>query len=103
MCIRDSNHRNGQRGPGRPVQRARDRPVAERFVHRAHLPLSTSAAGDSPMTTRARAGMTLMELVIGLAITGLMAAAGAGAFASIIDHKRVIRTCLLYTSPSPRD
>jgi len=36
--------------------------------------------------------MTLMELVIGLAITGLMAAAGAGAFASIIDHKRVIRT-----------
>ena len=35
--------------------------------------------------------MTLMELVIGLAITGMMAAAGAGAFASIIDHKRVIR------------
>jgi len=44
------------------------------------------------MIVRARAGMTLMELVIGLAITGLMAAAGAGAFASIIDHKRVIRT-----------
>ena len=39
---------------------------------------------------RARPGMTLMELVIGLAITGMMAAAGAGAFASIIDHKRVI-------------
>jgi len=34
---------------------------------------------------RARRGMTLMELVIGLAITGMMAAAGAGAFASIID------------------
>ena len=39
----------------------------------------------------ARRGMTLMELVIGLAITGMMAAAGAGAFASIIDHRRVIR------------
>lgn len=45
------------------------------------------------MTTkpRPRAGMTLMELVIGLAITGMMAAAGAGAFASIIDHRRNIR------------
>ena len=32
-----------------------------------------------------------MELVIGLAITGMMAAAGAGAFASIIDHRRIIR------------
>jgi len=42
------------------------------------------------MTARARAGMTLMELVIGLAITGMMAAAGAGAFASIIDHRRII-------------
>jgi prepilin-type N-terminal cleavage/methylation domain-containing protein len=39
---------------------------------------------------RARSGMTLMELVIGLAITGMMAAAGAAAFSSIIDHKRVI-------------
>jgi hypothetical protein len=35
--------------------------------------------------------MTLMELVIGLAITGMMAAAGAGAFAFIIDHKKTIR------------
>jgi type II secretory pathway pseudopilin PulG len=43
------------------------------------------------MTTRRRTGMTLMELVIGLAITGMMAAAGAGAFASIIDHRREIR------------
>jgi prepilin-type N-terminal cleavage/methylation domain-containing protein len=40
---------------------------------------------------RARPGMTLMELVIGIAITGLMAAAGAGAFGSIIDHRRVIQ------------
>jgi type II secretory pathway pseudopilin PulG len=35
--------------------------------------------------------MTLMELVIGLAITGIMAAAGVAAFESIIDHRRVIR------------
>jgi prepilin-type N-terminal cleavage/methylation domain-containing protein len=49
------------------------------------------------MIVRARAGMTLMELVIGLAITGLMAAAGAGAFASIIDHKRVISTATAST------
>jgi prepilin-type N-terminal cleavage/methylation domain-containing protein len=40
---------------------------------------------------RRRAGMTLMELVIGLAITGMMAAAGAGAFSSIIDHRARIR------------
>lgn len=39
----------------------------------------------------ARRGMTLMELVIGLAITGMMAAAGAGAFTSIIAHRRIIR------------
>lgn len=32
-----------------------------------------------------------MELVIGLAITGIMAAAGVAAFGSIIDHRRVIR------------
>jgi len=41
---------------------------------------------------RARRGMTLMELVIGLAITGMMAAAGAAAFASVIDHRRTIQT-----------
>jgi len=41
-------------------------------------------------TMRRRSGMTLMELVIGLAITGMMAAAGAGAFSSIIDHRRII-------------
>jgi len=47
------------------------------------------------MTRRARQGMTLMELVIGLAITGMMAAAGAGTFASIIDHRRTIRDASL--------
>jgi type II secretory pathway pseudopilin PulG len=43
------------------------------------------------MMPRRRTGMTLMELVIGLAITGMMAAAGAGAFTSIIDHRNRIR------------
>jgi hypothetical protein len=41
--------------------------------------------------------MTLMELVIGLAITGMMAATGAGAFESIIDHRRVIRESTVAT------
>jgi type II secretory pathway pseudopilin PulG len=49
------------------------------------------------MATRARAGMTLMELVIGITITGLMALAGAGAFASIIDHRKVIRESTVAT------
>jgi prepilin-type N-terminal cleavage/methylation domain-containing protein len=46
---------------------------------------------------RARRGMTLMELVIGLAITGMMALAGAGAFSSIIDHKKTIREASVVT------
>ena len=38
----------------------------------------------------ARRGMTLMELVVALAITGMMAAMGAATFSSIIDHRRII-------------
>jgi prepilin-type N-terminal cleavage/methylation domain-containing protein len=49
------------------------------------------------MTMRARRGMTLMELVIGLAITGMMAAAGAGAFASIVSHRETVRTASVAT------
>jgi prepilin-type N-terminal cleavage/methylation domain-containing protein len=49
---------------------------------------------------RARRGMTLMELVIGLAITGMMASAGAVAFGSIIDHRRVIREASVETERS---
>src|SRR6185437_5765846 len=56
-----------------------------------HLP--SPAAGDErarPM--KAREGMTLMELVIALVITGLMAVMGTATLGSIIDHRRVITT-----------
>ncbi|HYT05181.1 MAG TPA: prepilin-type N-terminal cleavage/methylation domain-containing protein [Gemmatimonadales bacterium] len=35
-----------------------------------------------------RAGLTLIELMVALAITGLAMAAGYGAFGSIVDHRR---------------
>jgi hypothetical protein len=38
-----------------------------------------------------------MELVIGLAITGMMTAAGAGAFEAIISHRKVIRDAAVST------
>ena len=44
------------------------------------------------MTFPARRGMTLMELVVALVITGMMAAMGAATFSSIIDHRRIILT-----------
>jgi len=42
------------------------------------------------MTLHTRRGMTLMELVVALVITGMMAAMGAATFSSIIDHRRII-------------
>jgi prepilin-type N-terminal cleavage/methylation domain-containing protein len=39
---------------------------------------------------RSRAGMTLMELMIALVITGVMATMGAMTFRAIIDHRRDI-------------
>jgi prepilin-type N-terminal cleavage/methylation domain-containing protein len=39
---------------------------------------------------RARRGMTLMELMVGLVITGLVAMVGATAFYSIIDHRYTV-------------
>ncbi|HEX7547184.1 MAG TPA: prepilin-type N-terminal cleavage/methylation domain-containing protein [Gemmatimonadaceae bacterium] len=44
------------------------------------------------MRPPARRGMTLMELVVALVITGMMAAMGAATFSSIIDHRRIIRS-----------
>ena len=40
---------------------------------------------------RRRSGVTLMELIVALTITGLMAAAGTATFGSIIDSKRLLR------------
>jgi len=42
------------------------------------------------MLAMKRRGMTLMELVVALAITGMMAAMGAATFGSIIDHRRIL-------------
>jgi prepilin-type N-terminal cleavage/methylation domain-containing protein len=42
------------------------------------------------MTLRKRQGMTLMELVVGVVLVGVMASIGAAAFQSIIDHRRTI-------------
>ncbi len=39
---------------------------------------------------RPRRGMTLIELVIGVVITGAMASIGAATFGNMIDHRRVI-------------
>ena len=47
--------------------------------------------------SRAKRGMTLMELIVAIALTGMMAAAGAATFASIIDHRRVIRESTVET------
>jgi prepilin-type N-terminal cleavage/methylation domain-containing protein len=55
----------------------------------------SSAATNGLRTTRS--GMTLMELVVAIALTGMMAAAGAATFASIIDHRRVIRESTVAT------
>jgi prepilin-type N-terminal cleavage/methylation domain-containing protein len=40
------------------------------------------------MTMRPRRGMTLMELLVAIAITGMMTAAGVGTFAAVIDHRQ---------------
>ena len=40
------------------------------------------------MRLRGRAGMTLLELLVGLTITGLVLAAGYAALASVADHRR---------------
>src|SRR3954465_4458613 len=59
------------------------------------VPSAAIAAEGDPM--RPRRGMTLMELVVAIALTGMMAAAGAATFSSIIDHRRVIRESTVST------
>jgi prepilin-type N-terminal cleavage/methylation domain-containing protein len=51
----------------------------------------TQVKGLRPKAKR-RAGMTLMELVIALAILAMLAAAGGVAFSTIIDRQETIRT-----------
>jgi prepilin-type N-terminal cleavage/methylation domain-containing protein len=46
---------------------------------------------------RSRAGMTLLELVISLVITGLMAGVGYSAFGGIIDHQKRIEAASVTT------
>lgn len=41
--------------------------------------------------TRVRSGVTLMELIVALTITGFMAAVGTATFTSIIDNRHLIR------------
>jgi type II secretory pathway pseudopilin PulG len=41
--------------------------------------------------------MTLIELVAAIVITGIMATAGAAAFASVIDHRRAIKASTVET------
>jgi prepilin-type N-terminal cleavage/methylation domain-containing protein len=48
------------------------------------------SAGGDPVTLRARPGLTLMELMVAIAITALMTAAGYGAFAAMIDQRRLV-------------
>src|SRR3989304_3228397 len=47
---------------------------------------------------RSRDGMTLLELVIALVITGLMAAVGTAAFGSIIDHQKRVEQASVTTT-----
>lgn len=43
-------------------------------------------------TTRARRGMTLIELIAAILLTSIMSLAGTAAFMSIVDHRDAIRT-----------
>lgn len=43
---------------------------------------------QQPARWRSEQGMTLMELVVGLVITGLVVTTGYAAFASVVDHRQ---------------
>jgi prepilin-type N-terminal cleavage/methylation domain-containing protein len=82
--------------------KAKSRSLAEftlRAKSRSFASLTMTSEGlrmtNEPRTTPK--GMTLMELVVAIALTGMMAAAGAATFASIIDHRRVIRESTVET------
>lgn len=48
-------------------------------------------AGHLTHGTRTRRGVTLMELIVALTITGLMAVVGTATFTSIIDNRHILR------------
>lgn len=60
-----------------------------------------NARVNSPMKSRLgnRRGVTLMELIVALTITGFMAAVGTATFTSIIDNRHIIRES---TAPTER-
>lgn len=57
------------------------------------------ARTHSKARVRNRAGVTLMELIVALTITGFMAAVGTATFTSIIDNRHLIRES---TAPTQR-
>lgn len=56
-------------------------------THGAH----TRTSHTRTRASRTRRGVTLMELIVALTITGFMAAIGTTAFGSIIDQRRMVR------------
>jgi prepilin-type N-terminal cleavage/methylation domain-containing protein len=63
------------------------------IVHRGRGAVPAANHRDAPMNPirlRSRAGMTLLELVVGIVVTGVVATIGAAAFSSIIDHRRIV-------------
>lgn len=55
-----------------------------------HARVNAASVGLSHHS-RKRSGVTLMELIVALTITGLMAAVGSIAFGTVIDSKRVVK------------
>lgn len=52
---------------------------------------SAAAPHTSSTRVRNRRGVTLMELIVALTVTGFMAAVGTATFTSIIDNRHIIR------------
>jgi prepilin-type N-terminal cleavage/methylation domain-containing protein len=48
-----------------------------------------------PRAARGRAGMTLIELAVGMVVTGLVMAMGYGAFAGIVDRRAAVRAATI--------